>query len=146
MKKETKDNLTLSPRSPEGEASRTSNMHFGAEPSTFKNAQYLRDNETPTEKLLWQRIKNNQTGVKFRRQHPIGNYIADFYCHRARLVLELDGDYHDNTNQKELDNMRDKFMNELGIHILRFVDDDIINDIESVIKKIKLSVGSPLGD
>ncbi|MEN8251795.1 MAG: endonuclease domain-containing protein [Bacteroidota bacterium] len=148
MKKENKGILAHAPRSPEGEVSRTLEMHFGAQPSTFKNAQFLRDNETKTEKLLWSRLRNKQLGVKFRRQHPIGNYIADFYCHKAQLVIELDGIYHERSSQRKTDKLRDEVLEELGIRILHFTDDEVINDMPSIITKIELqlSVGSPLGD
>ena len=150
MVKDNRINHALAPRSPKGEANRTeSDMHYGAESITFKNAKYLRDNETQTEKLLWQRLRTNQTGVKFRRQHPIGKYIADFYCHSIKLIIELDGKYHHTRKQLELDKHRDNAMEELGIQILRFSDDDVLNDIDSVVTKIKsiaLRGGSPLGD
>jgi len=123
-------------------------MHYGANPSTFRNAEYLRNNETPTEKLLWKKIRNNQLGVRIRRQHPIGDYIADFYCHKAKLVIELDGKYHDSQSQRKIDKLRDEVFEEFGLHLLHFSDDVVINDMASVISQIKtvLSVGSPLGD
>ncbi len=97
----------------------------------------MREHATPTERMLWQRIRNNQLGVKFRRQHPIGNYIADFYCHKFKLVIELDGKYHNRDNQKKADSLRDMDMKVLGIKVLRFDDDDVVNDLETVITKIK---------
>ena len=112
-------------------------MHYGAGPSIFEHARFLREHATPTERMLWQRIRNNQLGVKFRRQHPIGNYIADFYCHKFKLVIELDGKYHNRDNQKKADSLRDMDMKVLGIKVLRFDDDDVVNDLETVITKIK---------
>ncbi len=97
----------------------------------------MREHATPTERMLWQRIRNNQLDVKFRRQHPIGNYIADFYCHKFKLVIELDGKYHNRDNQKKADSLRDMDMKVLGIKVLRFDDDDVVNDLETVITKIK---------
>ena len=70
-------------------------MHFGAIKPIFENAEFLRKNMTHEEKLLWGFIANNQLGYKFRRQHPIWRYIADFYCHELKLVIELDGGIHD---------------------------------------------------
>ena len=100
----------------------------------------MREHATPTERMLWQRIRNNQLGVKFRRQHPIGNYIADFYCHKFKLVIELDGKYHNRDNQKKADSLRDMDMKVLGIKVLRFDDDDVVNDLETVITKIKKDI------
>ena len=81
----------------------------------------------------------------------MGNYIADFYCHKAKLVVELDGKYHDNKAQQVYDENRDNEMTSLGIKVLRFSNDSIIKDIENILKIIKHeinqrleSVGSPL--
>ena len=68
-------------------------MHFEASPDTFKKVKELRDNETPAEKILWTCLSENKLGVKFRRQHPIKWFIADFYCHKAKLIIEVDGDF-----------------------------------------------------
>jgi imidazole glycerol-phosphate synthase subunit HisF len=112
-------------------------MHFGADRTKFKFAQYLRENMTISEKLLWDCLRKNQLGMKIRRQHPIGDYIADFYCHKARLVIEIDGNYHNQNNQKEYDYQRDLNLRELGIEVIRFDEDQVMNNIEFVIKKIK---------
>jgi very-short-patch-repair endonuclease len=70
-------------------------MYFRASPETMNNARMLRENMTQTEKLLWERLKGKQIlGLRFRRQHPIFIFIADFYCHEARLVVEIDGEIH----------------------------------------------------
>jgi len=69
-------------------------MNFGASSRIFINAKSLRSNMTFAEKLLWSRIRNNQLGYHFRRQHPASNYIVDFYCHKLQLVIELDGSIH----------------------------------------------------
>ncbi|MND89107.1 endonuclease domain-containing protein [Solitalea canadensis] len=63
-------------------------MFFGAGPLIFERAKYLREHMTIAEKIIWEKISKKQLGVKFRRQHPIANYIADFYCHSAKLVVE----------------------------------------------------------
>jgi very-short-patch-repair endonuclease len=68
------------------------NMHFGADAFTFRKAEELRINMTKAEKLLWEEIRNNKLdGLKFRRQHPIGRFIVDFYCHKLKIIIELDG-------------------------------------------------------
>jgi len=83
-----------------------------------------------------------------RRQHPIGDYIADFYCHKAKLIIELDGKYHESQSQRKMDNIKDEILEEFGLRILHFSDEEVINDIASVISQIKmeLSAGSPSGD
>ena len=74
---------------------------FYAKPETIEFAKSLRRDMTPCEKLLWERLRRkNIRGVKFRRQHPIEYYIADFYCHEARLVIEVDGPVHEREDQK----------------------------------------------
>ena len=113
-------------------------MHYGAEPSTYKNARFLRNNETQTEKILWNRLRNKALGVKFRRQHP----IVDFYCHKLKLVIELDGKYHENPNQKRMDELREDTLKESGIKIIRFQDKSLVNDIDSVVEKIKNNISS----
>lgn len=94
----------------------------------------LRKSQTPQEVVLWSRIKNNQLGYKFRRQHSIGRYIVDFYCPEKHLVIELDGSQHiDNQDDTE----RDKYLNNLNIRVLRFWDNDVNNNLEGVLLKIQ---------
>jgi len=109
------------------------NMFLGASPLVFQRAKELRKKMTETEKILWEVLKNKQLGgFKFRRQHPILKFILDFYCHEARLGIELDGKIHESCDQVFYDNDRTEILNEFGISILRFQNDDIINDIERV--------------
>lgn len=76
-------------------------MFFGAKPVTFERANLLRKIMTPAEKKLWQFLKNRQlNGLRFRRQHPISIFIADFYCHSAKLIVELDGEIHLDNERK----------------------------------------------
>ena len=75
------------------------NMFYGASNLIFENAKLLRNRLTLSESLLWEYLSNKQLGVKFRRQHPISRYIADFYCHEVKLIIELDGSIH---NQSEI--------------------------------------------
>jgi very-short-patch-repair endonuclease len=85
---------------------------------------------------LWERIKQKQIcGVRFRRQHPIDFFIVDFYCHEARLVVEVDGEIH--TQQKESDDGRTAEMEKYLIKVIRFQNSEVENDIENVIYKIK---------
>ena len=113
-------------------------MWKGAIPQNFSNAQYLRENMTNAESLFWKRVKNKQFhGLKFRRQHPIHKYIADFYCHKLKLIIEIDGDYHNTSKQKNYDILRTKDLNFQDIKILRFTNDEVENEIEKVLKEIE---------
>ena len=96
---------------------------YGASPKIFERARELRSNMTDTEVLLWKRLNKGQIfGLQFRKQHPINQFISDFYCHKVLLVIEVDGIVHSNTQQSERDQGRDYFMNELGLTILRFTN------------------------
>lgn len=86
-------------------------MHHNASPIVFERAKLLRQNETPAEKKLWKYLKNKQLdGIKFRRQHPIGRYILDFYCHKTKLGVEIDGGYHQDKLQQWVDKDRTKYL------------------------------------
>ena len=112
-------------------------FHYGAEKSTFILAKQLRKNSTRAEKILWQLLRNRKLeGYKFRRKHPIGEYVADFYCHQSRLVIEFDGEVHDNEDQKKYDSETDEFMEGLGLKILRIKNEDLFNDQEKVMDLI----------
>jgi len=80
---------------------------------------------------------------KFRRQHPIGKFVADFYCHEKKLVVEVDGGYHNEQEQKEHDEARTQIINEYGITVIRFTNDEILNNLQSVINKITAALKSP---
>ena len=82
------------------------NMYYGASPILFELSRELREKLTPAESVLWDAIKINEWHLKFRRQHPIAIYIADFYCHQIKLVIELDGGYHQNREVKIYDEVR----------------------------------------
>ena len=97
----------------------------------------LRKRLTKTEKILWSRIKNNKLGFKFKRQHSIGGYILDFYCSAERLIIEIDGDSHTNSSAREYDKNRDEYFSELGYNTVRFLNTEVENDLESVLRKIK---------
>lgn len=98
--------------------------------------QQLRANMPMPEKILWAKIRNQQLGVKFRRQHGIGRYIVDFYCPECSLVVELDGDSHYQKGAQEYDAIRDKFMLSMGIQVLRFTNVEVMNNLENVVIKI----------
>ncbi|MGI9948559.1 endonuclease domain-containing protein [Vibrio hyugaensis] len=96
----------------------------------------LRSNMPKPEEVLWQRIRRKQLGVKFRRQHGIGRYIVDFYCAELSLVIEIDGDSHFSTEGKEKDTKRDAFIEALGIKVLRFTNEEVMKQTESVLERI----------
>jgi very-short-patch-repair endonuclease len=115
-------------------------MWKGDPMSGFSKAQSLRANMTEAEIYLWNRLKLNQfLELKFRRQHPIGIYIVDFYCHQYKLIIEVDGDYHLNLDQIEKDKNRSDFLSFQGLKVVRFSNEQVINKIESVLDKIEES-------
>ncbi|WP_319589885.1 endonuclease domain-containing protein [uncultured Draconibacterium sp.] len=110
-------------------------MYFGATAVTLKKARQLRSRMTPSEVIIWEKLKNKQIcGVRFRRQHPIEIFIVDFYCHAAKLVVEIDGKIHLAT--KDYDNERTKEINKYNILILRYTNDEISNNLNKIIKEI----------
>ena len=110
----------------------------GASPEIFARARELRKNMTPAEKLLWQRLRNYQLdGFYFRRQHPIKYFIADFYCASADLIVEVDGGVHNAPDAQEWDINRTAELEKLGITVIRFTNEEVINDTENVIQKIR---------
>jgi len=115
-----------------------SSMHFGASAPIFQNAKKLRRNLTPAEIRLWEELsKKKLSGLKFRRQHPIRLFIADFYCHSAKLVIELDGSIHDTEEAKARDSDRDSILKEWGLNVVRFKNSEIFNDMPTVLRKIE---------
>ena len=113
-------------------------MWKGAPSDSFTKAQFLRRNETKAEKLLWEKLRNNQLGgLKFRRQHPVNIYIADFYCHKFKLIIELDGDYHNQEEQKQKDEVRTEVLRLNDLKIIRFKNEEVEQDINQVLITIK---------
>jgi len=115
--------------------------------SPIRIARLLRQQMTAEEDLLWQLLRNRGiNGMKVRRQHPLVYettgwqkyfYVADFYCARRKLVIELDGKHHEFGEQKEYDKARDYLMQEMDLKILRIKNEEIINSIDTVMKKIE---------
>ena len=95
----------------------------------------LRKNSTKEEDILWDYLRNNKLGFKFKRQYGISGYIIDFYCSEKRLAIELDGEQH--KNNKEYDNIRTKLFEALDIKVLRFWNSELIKNLNGVIEKIK---------
>jgi very-short-patch-repair endonuclease len=97
----------------------------------------LRKNMTDAERLLWSKLKSSQLkGCQFNRQKPIGNYIVDFYSVKAKLVIEVDGGQHYTDEGREKDKIRDKYITDQGLKVLRFSDVDVLKNIDGVIETI----------
>ena len=106
--------------------------------TTVVRARELRRSPTLQEGLLWQALRTRPEGLKFRRQHPIGPYIADFYCAAAKLVVEVDGQSHSMGDRASHDARRDDWMEAQGLRIVRFDAADVMNDLQSVVTAIIL--------
>jgi len=115
-------------------------MHYGATMEIFQIAERLRRDMTAPEKIIWDRVCKNQLGVRIRRQHPVWKFIADFYCHEVKLVIEIDGGIHLRSENKEYDISRAIILKEFQIEILRFTNDEVINEPDIVIEKIKRTI------
>ena len=118
----------------------STSMHYGAPKEIFQIAERLRRDMTVTEKMIWEKVSNKQLGVRIRRQHPIWKFIADFYCHEVKLVIEIDGGIHLRAENKEYDISRDIILKEFQIEILRFTNDEVMKDTSLVIEKIKSTI------
>jgi cyclase len=115
-------------------------MHFGASKELILFARLLRQNMTLAEKELWKHIHNKLLGHKFRNQHAIYKYVVDFYCHELKLFIEVDGSIHTLTEIALNDKDREYNLLSLGLHIIRFTNDEIFNDIEKVLLELKKKI------
>lgn len=107
-------------------------------------ARELRKNMTDAERRLWSKIRRKQLkGCQFYRQKNIGDYIVDFYCPAAKLIVELDGGQHYSEKYREKDEARDKFLSGLGFKVLRFSNSDALKNIEGVVEEIYKHLGNP---
>ena len=106
--------------------------------NNIKNAKEMRKEPTVAESILWEHLRNRKViDLKFRRQHLIDQFIVDFVCLEKSLVVEVDGGYHDDEYQKEHDESRATILNELGFEVIRFTNNEVLNDIDSILSKIK---------
>ena len=106
-------------------------------PKTKEKRRALRKNQTRAEIIIWETLRNRKfCNLKFRRQHGIGYYIADLYCAEKKIVVEIDGDSHYNLDAIEYDEKRTIFFNSLGIQVIRFGNNDVYNNLESVKEKL----------
>lgn len=98
----------------------------------------MRRQQTPSEAKLWYALRAKRfQHIKFRRQHTIDKYTVDFYCHAFRLVIELDGEVHNNSGQEQYDQERDLTLRELGYRVLRFKNEEIARSMETVLYAIE---------
>ncbi len=104
----------------------------------IKRARRLRRESTFPERLLWSKLRSGQlSGLKFRRQHPVGPYIADFACFELDLLIELDGDTHGTDAQIRLDASRTVFLEQEGWHVIRFWNADVMDSLDGVLQQIE---------
>lgn len=100
-------------------------------------ARILRKNQTPAEGLLWSKLRDRQlSGFKFRRQYPMNRYILDFFCIEAKLAIEIDGGQHADDENLKSDILRTEYLNEKGIRVIRFWNDDVLKHLDKVIAEI----------
>ena len=113
------------------------NLHEGAIGKLYQYRRELRQESTEAEKLLWAELRNKKlNGLKFRRQHPIDKFVLDFYCHERKLAIELDGSIHDLKVNKDYDEARTAMLTGLNVFVLRFRNEQVIDNLKDVIKKI----------
>ncbi|MDW3193386.1 MAG: endonuclease domain-containing protein [Cytophagales bacterium] len=113
-------------------------MFYGANPDVFEKAKTLRKHMTKEEKILWNELRANKLeGLRFKPQHPIQFFMADFYCHKARLVIEIDGASHIDPDQQEYDEQRTLQLESLGLTVIRFKNWEVSNELEGVLSTIK---------
>ncbi|HVG07612.1 MAG TPA: endonuclease domain-containing protein [Thermoanaerobaculia bacterium] len=110
-------------------------------PLVRTRAKELRQTQTPAEKAMWGLLREHRLeGLKFRRQYPIGIFIVDFCCCERRLVVELDGEVHDTSSQQAWDENRDIYLQQRGFKVLRFRNEAVFNDPDSILQRIHEAV------
>ncbi|MDR9366638.1 MAG: endonuclease domain-containing protein [Balneolaceae bacterium] len=128
----------------EDEKSNRSNklpLHAGAEAHQFKYAKRLRQEMTEAEIVLWEQLRARRfLNLKFRRQHPILDFIVDFYCHEQKLVVEVDGKYHNQDDVQYYDSERTKELQRNGFSVIRFSNRKVFNDMEGVLKQLRRQI------
>lgn len=117
-------------------------MFYESSPIIFANAKKLRNEPTVSEQMFWGLLKQHFPNFRFKRQHPISQYIADFYCHKLKLVIEIDGKIHLCEEVKENDKLREEFLGKLELKIIRFTNNEVCSDGANVIKKLKEIINS----
>lgn len=118
-------------------------FHYNAFPETFIKARKLRKKMTPAENKMWSQLRNRKLfNYKIRRQHPVGQFIVDFFCVEKQLVIEIDGKIHLRSEIIEHDENRTAELERLGLRIIRFTNDEVMTDMECVLGKIKEQLDS----
>ena len=113
---------------------------------TKEYRQLLRRNETPAERMLWKHLRGKQMeGCRFRQQHGFGPYVLDFYCPALRLCIEVDGEVHNQDEQRQKDEDRTVFLNQNRIVVIRFRNEEIENNMSDVLDKIKTVIHGLVG-
>ena len=116
-------------------------MYYGADSNTLRAAHILRRSMTKSEAVLWKRLKDRKLfNSKFRRQHPVNIFIVDFYCHEYKLVIEVDGDIHNDEIASQYDLGRTEVLNKFGLKVIRFTNDQVLYSLNSVIEKIQREI------
>src|SRR6188474_771068 len=114
------------------------NLHKEAIGKLYQYGRELRKESTKAEKLLWAELRNRKlNGLKFRRQHPLDKFIVDFYCNEKKLVVELDGSVHEEKINKDYDEARTAMLAGLNVIVLRFQNEEVINNLKDVLNKIR---------
>ena len=133
--------------SPSGRGSEEAHYRGGYDFSGLvERARELRKQQTPAEDLLWELLRDRQLcNAKFRRQHQFGDYLCDFYCHEAKLVVECDGAPHHTAKGKQHDAKRDAYLKSQGLTVLHFENDRVLNDTDAVLREIAARLPSPPG-
>jgi very-short-patch-repair endonuclease len=102
----------------------------------WPRAREMRKYPTRAEQILWKALRSGQLGKKFRRQHPVGHYIADFFAYRSKLVVELDGDPHGNPDRADHDRARDAYFESCGFRVKRYANHDVLTNLSGVLRDI----------
>lgn len=105
-------------------------------PIILSRAREMRHPQTPAEATIWRNLRNRNLKYKFRRQHPIDNFIIDFYCAEAKLLIEIDGESHLQKEQMEYDTARTEHLEEIGYKVIRFTNNNVRYSIHAVIDEI----------
>ena len=105
-------------------------------------AREMRKEPTPAERVLWQALRGSRLGQRFRRQHPVGRFILDFWCAEAKLAVEIDGESHDSDERKELDALRTALLDQHGYQVIRFSNEEVLQDLASVEARIRDAIAA----
>jgi len=117
---------------------KTNDMHYGSNSFTFQKAVELRNRMTKAETVLWEELRHGKfMGLKFRRQHPINRFIVDFYCHKHKLVIELDGSIHNLPEVAKNDKIREEELKDFGLEVLRFTNSIVLQNIQEVLNTME---------